>query len=71
MKEYSLVILFRLREKEVQKISNINELFYFYEKEDKEALVNEIVSVNNLGDGILFILDGFDELPTKAFHLIN
>ncbi len=61
MKEYRLVILLRLREKEVQNISNVRQLFYFYDAEDKESLVKEVV--NELGSDILFILDGFDELP--------
>jgi hypothetical protein len=61
MKEYKLVILLRLREKKVQSISNVRELFYFYDKEDKDLLVKEVIG--NHGKDLLFILDGFDELP--------
>ncbi len=61
MKKYQLVILLRLREEEVQKISNVSELFYSYGAEDKTRLVDEVSKTH--GKGVLFILDGFDELP--------
>ncbi len=63
MKKYRLVILLRLREKEVQKISNVSELFYSYGGEDKTRLVDEVSKSH--GKGVLFILDGFDELPKR------
>ena len=61
MKQYSLVILLRLREKRVQKITRIADLLFSYEIEDQKPLVDEVVSF--YGKGVLFILDGFDELP--------
>ena len=60
MRQYRLVILLRLREEEVQSIANVGHLF---ESEDKEALAKEVF--NSQGKGILFILDGFDELPKQ------
>ena len=60
MAQYSLVIMLRLREKEVQKITKICQLFCSYEGEN-EALASEISE--NHGHGVLFVLDGFDELP--------
>ena len=60
MKKYSLVVLLRLREEEVQKITSVSQLFYF---SDNPSLADEVV--RNQGSGILFILDGFDELPLK------
>ena len=60
MRQYSLVILLRLREKEVQSIASVSQLF---ESEDKEALAKDIS--DSQGRGILFILDGFDELPKQ------
>ena len=63
MQKFSLVILLRLREKEVQSINNVAQLFYSYEGEDKKSLVHEALTVS--GKGILFILDGFDELPAS------
>ena len=61
MKAYSLVILLRLREKRVQSISDLSSLFYAYQRTDKTSLVDEVQ--NNQGKGVLFVLDGFDELP--------
>lgn len=61
MKKYSLVILFRLREEEVQQMTKVSDLFISYETEEKKSLVEELLKSN--GDGVLFILDGFDELP--------
>ena len=63
MQIFSLVILLRLREKEVQSINNVAQLFYSYEGEDKKSLVRKALTVS--GKGILFILDGFDELPVS------
>ena len=61
MKAYSLVILLRLREKRVQNISDLSSLFYAYQRSDKKSVVDEVP--NNQGKGMLFVLDGFDELP--------
>ena len=61
MQQYSLVVLLRLREEEVQKVANVSQLFFSYESDDKATLVKEVLKVQ--GKGILFILDGFDELP--------
>ena len=61
MKAYSLVILLRLREKIVQNISDLSSLLYAYQRTNKMSLVDEVQ--NNQGKGVLFVLDGFDELP--------
>ena len=58
MRQYSLVVLLRLREVKAQ---NINQLFCQYESEDKKSLVKEVAK--SQGRNMLFILDGFDELP--------
>ena len=61
MQEYSLVVLLRLREKRVQQISEVSQLFISYESKHKKSLVEEVSE--SQGSGVLFILDGFDELP--------
>ena len=60
MEKYSLVVLLRLREKKVQQIGDIPGLFLSYRGDIKslDAKLEE-----NHGEGVLFILDGFDELP--------
>ena len=60
MRQYRLVILLRLREEEVQSIASVSQLF---ESEDKEALAKDVS--DSQGRAILFILDGFDELPKQ------
>ena len=72
IKQYDLVILLRLREEKVQQITSLDELFYSYDGIGKWFLV-EIVRANQ-GNNVLFILDGFDELPEeqeKNFLLID
>ena len=60
MEKYTLVVLLRLREKEVQQIGDIPGLFPSYGG-DTKSLETELHE--NHGEGVLFILDGFDELP--------
>ena len=61
MKQYSLVLLLRLREEKVQQISEVSHLFISYESKHKKCLVEEVSE--SQGSSVLFILDGFDELP--------
>ena len=61
MQQYSLVVLLRLREQRVQQISEVSHLFISYESKHKKSLVEEVSG--NQGSGVLFILDGFNELP--------
>ncbi len=59
MKKYSLVILLRLREIGVQKMTCLSKIFPNHI--DTTALLEDIHQC--LGEGVLFVLDGFDELP--------
>ena len=61
MQQYSLVVLLRLREERVQKVTSVSQLFLSYESKDKDILVEQVLK--SQGKSILFILDGFDELP--------
>ena len=69
MKMYSLVILLRLREKGIQNIQTVGMVFENICRHDKhlQQCLSEEVTVNG-GEKVIFILDGFDELPT---HLRN
>ena len=70
MQQYSLVVLLRLREEEVQKIGSVSQLLCSYKSDNKDTLVKEV----GQGKGILFILDGFDELPKalqRKSYLLN
>ena len=63
VKTYSLVILLRLREKRVQEIQNVTELFYHENTDLQLAVTKEVVACE--GKNVLFVLDGFDELPDE------
>ena len=63
LKKYSLVILLRLREKRVQEAQNVEDLCYHDNKEVQKAVAAEIEACE--GKDVLFILDGFDELPAS------
>ncbi len=66
MEKYNLVILLRLRDKKVHKMTKVSDLFFSCKTKDQEALADEVTSRH--GDGVLFILDGFDEFPVTLQH---
>ena len=63
LKRFSLAILLRLREKEVQQIKNVSDLFYFSDPSLQQSVTKEVVSCG--GENVLFVLDGFDEFPNE------
>ena len=62
-KQYDLAVLLRLREREVQKIECIADLFPHGNKHLQQLVTKEVLGRE--GKGVLFILDGYDELPVK------
>ena len=63
LQQFSLVVLLPLRDKRVKRAKSLTDLFstYFRQKEEQEAIVKAISC--NEGEGVLLILEGFDELP--------
>ena len=61
MSRYDLVVLLRLRERSVQQIQNLSSLFPHHDSELRQSVAKEVLE--NEGDRVLFVLDGFDELP--------
>ena len=62
MRWYSLVVLHKFRDKEVQEIVDASGLFpHPVDRDLQQSVIKEVMA--NDGKGILFILDGFDELP--------
>ena len=59
---YSLVVLLRLREKQVQGFTNSSDLFY-QNVNLQQAVTKEVIACK--GKNVLLVLDGFDELPTE------
>ena len=72
LKKFSLVVLLRFREKRVQEAKDIADLFFHDDASLQKAVAKEVCSRN--GEGVLLILDGFDELPAslrKRSFLVN
>ena len=65
-KQYDLAVLLRLREREVQQIESIVNLFPHGNKQLQQSVTEEVL--DREGKGVLFILDGYDELPIKLRH---
>ena len=61
LEEYDAVILLPLRRPEIQGANNIDDLLLVENKNEREALYDEITA--SQGDKICFILEGYDELP--------
>ena len=72
MRQFYLVVLLRLKEKHVQQIKKIVDLFHHEKRSLNKSVAKEVVDSD--GKGVLFILDGFDEFPNSLRHdglLIN
>ena len=61
LRQYSLVVIIRLRDERVQKATTLSDLFYHTDQELQQAVTQEVN--RNDGKGILLIMDGADELP--------
>ena len=61
LQEYSLVVLLRMRDRSAREAKELVDLFPHPKKSISEAVV-DIVLENN-GNGVLIMLEGFDELP--------
>ena len=66
LKQFSLVVLHRFRENDTQQIDEVQDLFPHYYKYLQELVADEVSSRE--GEGVLFILDGFDEFPDNKRH---
>ena len=68
LKHYKIVLLLKLREPSVHNATSLNELFSIYCVDEhlcKEAVVEALESA---GKDILFIFDGYDELPSSVIR---
>ena len=61
-KQCDLAVLLRLREREVQQIENITDLFPHLDQDLQKSVAKDVLGRE--GKGVLFILDGYDELPS-------
>ena len=63
LQEYDAVILLPLRDPEIQAANNIGDLLLVENKNEREALYDEITASE--GDKVCFIFEGYDELPEQ------
>ena len=61
LQHYSLVVLLRMRDNTAREARELADLFPYPKKSMSESLVDAALEVN--GEGILFLLEGLDELP--------
>ena len=66
LEEYDAVILLPLRDPEIQAANNIKDLLLILDNELRECVYKEIAKRN--GEGICFLLEGFDELPHQLMN---
>ena len=62
LKHYKMVILLKLREGRVQNATSLEDLIYHEDAVFRQEVVDEVQKCE--GEGVLFILDGFDEMPS-------
>ena len=62
-KKYSLVVLLKFRDKRVQEAKTVSELFYHPNPKLQSEIDNDITETG--GQGLLLILEGFDETPAS------
>ena len=64
--DYHLVVLLRLRDESVQRATCVSDLFCYKEqpKQEHEAVIDWIRSRG--GDGVMLVLDGYDELSSHV-----
>ena len=63
LREYGLVVLLRLRDKRVQEIKCVADLFYHSDHELQHSVAKEIQ--HHDGKSVLLLFEGYDELPRK------
>ena len=61
LKHFDLVVLVQLRGKRAQEAKNLSDLFPLSEKDN----IEHVLAAIGHGEGVLIILDGFDELPRE------
>ena len=63
LKSYKIVLLLKLRESRVQNATTLDEIFYHWNKKLSQSVAEEVDECE--GEGVLLILDGFDEMPAS------
>ena len=66
LQHYKIVVLQKLREMRLQKATTLNEIFHHDNPALSKGVVDEMYECE--GEGVLLILDGFDEMPAKLIR---
>ena len=66
LQRFKIVVQLKLRERRVQKAIELSEIFFHRDKKLREAVEGEIFDCE--GEGVLLVLDGFDELPNDIVN---
>ncbi len=66
LQSFKIVLLLRLREPRVQKMSSLNDVFFH----DDSSLCSSVVQnvLKDEGKDVLFIFDGYDEIPESLYE---
>ena len=64
LQDFKIVLQLKLREERVQKAKQLCELFYHKDERLSQSVADEVLECE--GEGVLLILDGFDEMPTSV-----
>ena len=63
LQQYQLVVLLRLRDRNIQAAKSIYDLFWYHQHHIQKAAVKEIQGTG--GKGVLLLFEGYDELPEE------
>ena len=63
LQQYQLVVLLRLRDKNLRAAKNISDLFKYHKRHIQQPVVEEIQGMG--GEGVLLLFEGYDELPEE------
>ena len=66
LQEWSVVVMVKLRDERTRAAKNIYDILYYPENEIRKEVAKELVCRN--GEGLLLILDGYDELSDNQRH---
>jgi len=66
MKKYSVIVLLRLRDKQVQEAKSVGDLFYHDNSNIQRDVVEVITSTG--GENVLLVFDGVDEVSTSFWN---
>ncbi len=64
LQDYDIVLLLKLRERRIQNSSSLYDIFVHEDKKLRQKVVTEVRKCE--GEGILLIMDGFDEMPPEV-----